>query len=484
MSQARTGPVVGVLAGAGIVVSLMQTLVVPLIPDLPNLLHTSAANASWAITATLLAGAVATPVLGRLGDMYGKRRILLVSLTLLVIGSLICGFSDALAPMVVGRALQGVGAGVIPLGISIMRDELPPQKLGSSMALMSSSLGIGGAFGLPLSAVIAQHASWHALFWISAALGALVAAAVVVLVPESPVRSGGRFDVVGAIGLTIGLVTLLLAISKGSDWGWSSGSTLGMLAAAVIVLPVWGWWELRTQQPLVDLRTSARRQVLMTNLASVVVGFAMYAMSLVSPQLLQMPTATGYGLGQSMVAAGLWMAPAGLVMMLISPFSAKLSKAKGPEVSLLVGAVIITAGYLAALGLMGHAWGVLVFSCLISGGIAFAYAAMPALIMGAVPVSETAAANGLNTLMRSIGTSSSSAVIGVVLAQMTVDFHGHALPSESGFRTAFMIGAGAAVAAALVTLAIPGIRRAKAAAGQPEPQDGAPLTVVEGAAAK
>ncbi len=476
MSQARTGPVVGVLAGAGIVVSLMQTLVVPLIPQLPDLLHTSAANASWAITATLLAGAVATPVLGRLGDMYGKRKVLLISLALLVIGSLICGFSSSLAPMVVGRALQGVGAGVIPLGISIMRDELPPQKLGSSMALMSSSLGIGGAFGLPLSAVIAENTSWHALFWISAALGALIAGAVVAFVPESPVRSGGRFDVVGTVGLTIGLVALLLAVSKGGDWGWASGSTLGMFAVAVVVFPIWGWWELRTDQPLVDLRTSARRQVLMTNAASVVVGFAMYAMSLVSPQLLQMPTSTGYGLGQSMVQAGLWMAPAGLVMMLLSPISAKLSRAKGPKVSLFVGAVIITGGYLAALALMGHAWGVLVFSCLISGGIAFAYAAMPALIMGAVPASETAAANGLNALMRSIGTSTSSAVIGVVLAHLTIDFHGRTLPSESGFRTAFVIGAGAAVLAALVTLAIPGVRRAAAAKAAAAPV----LTVVDG----
>ncbi|WP_052509116.1 MFS transporter [Kitasatospora griseola] len=480
MSQARTGPVVGVLAGAGIVVSLMQTLVVPLIPQLPQLLHTTAANASWAITATLLAGAVATPVLGRLGDMYGKRRVLLISLALLVVGSVVCGLSSSLAPMVIGRALQGVGAGVIPLGISIMRDELPPQKLGSSMALMSSSLGIGGAFGLPLSAVIAENASWHALFWISAALGALIAGAVVAFVPESPVRSGGRFDVVGTIGLTIGLVSLLLAISKGGDWGWASGSTLGMFAVAAVVLPVWGWWELRTEQPLVDLRTSARRQVLMTNLASVVIGFAMYAMSLVSPQLLQLPTSTGYGLGQSMVQAGLWMAPAGLVMMLLSPISAKLSRAKGPKVSLLVGAVIITAGYLAALALMGHAWGVLVFSCLISGGIAFAYAAMPALIMGAVPASETAAANGLNALMRSIGTSTSSAVIGVVLAHMTIDFHGRALPSESGFRTAFVIGAGAAVLAGLVTLAIPGIRKAAALKAVPAE----PAAVAEGAATK
>ena len=150
--ESRTNVIVGVLAAAGIMVSVMQTLVVPLIPDLPQLLHTSASNASWAITATLLGGAVATPVVGRLGDLYGKRRMLLVSTVLLVVGSLVCAPADSLAPVVIGRALQGFGMGVIPLGISIMRDVLPPERLGSAMAVMSSSLGVGGALGLPISA--------------------------------------------------------------------------------------------------------------------------------------------------------------------------------------------------------------------------------------------------------------------------------------------------------------------------------------------
>ncbi|GAA1086026.1 MFS transporter [Kitasatospora arboriphila] len=463
------GAIIGVLAGAGIAVSLMNTLVVPLIPDLPELLGTTPANASWAITATLLAGAVATPVFGRLGDMYGKRRVLLASLALMVIGSLVPALAGGLVPMVVGRALQGCAAAVIPLGISIMRDELPPQRMGSAMALVSSSLGIGGALGLPLAAVVAQHADWHVLFWASAAIGALVIALVVALVPESPVRSGGRFDLVGAVGLSAGLLSLLLAVSKGGDWGWASGTTLGLFGTAAAVLLLWGVWELRTGSPLVDLRTTARRQVLMTNLASVVIGFAMYAMSLIVPQLLQLPEGTGYGLGRSMVVAGLCMAPSGLVMMAVSPFSARISAARGPKVSLLIGSLVIAAGYALSLGLTRHVWGMVLFSCVIGAGVAFAYAAMPALIMSAVPASETAAANGLNSLMRSIGTSTSAAVVGVVLSHMTVTTGPVQLPSESGFRTGLAIGLGTAVLAALVTLAVPGRPEQAAPSGATAP---------------
>ncbi|MDN3353708.1 MFS transporter [Actinomadura sp. DC4] len=459
----RSGAVIGVLAFAGIVVSVMQSLVVPLIPKLPSLLHTSASDASWVITATLLAGAVATPVLGRLGDMVGKRRMLLVSLTVLVAGSVICGLSSSLAPMIVGRALQGLSVGVIPLGISIMRDELPQERLGSAMALMSSSLGVGGALGLPGAAVIAQHANWHVLFWTSAGLGALVVVGVLTLVPESQVRSGGRFDVMGAVALSAGLLCLLLAISKGADWGWSGGLTIGLFAAAVVILALWGWWELRVTRPLVDLRTTAHRQVLLTNVASVVAGFAMFAMSLVLTQLLQMPKATGYGLGQTMLAAGLCFVPSGLVMMAVSPLSARISRLWGPKVSLMAGAAVIALGYGVGVLFMDAVWQLIVVGAVIGAGVGLAYGAMPALIMGAVPLSETASANGLNSLMRSVGISISSAVVGVVLAHMTTRFGTLALPSEAGFRTAMAIGGVAALVAVLVAGLIPGRGRARLA---------------------
>ncbi|GKQ39368.1 MFS transporter [Streptomyces sp. A012304] len=468
----RTGLVVTVLAFGGIVVSLMQTLVIPIVPQLPELLDAPASDTAWAVTATLLAAAVATPVMGRLGDMYGKRRMLMVSLLVLIAGSVTAALSDSLAPMIVGRALQGLASGVIPLGISIMRDELPAERLGSATALMSASLGVGGALGLPAAALIADHFDWHMLFWTSAGLGAVAALLVPLTVPESKVRTGGRFDIVGAVGMAAGLVCLLLAISKGADWGWSSTTTLGLFAGAVVVLLLWGAFELRVREPLVNLRSTARRQVLVTNLASVAFGFSMFAMSLVLPQLLQLPRATGYGLGRSLLDAGLVMAPAGLVMMAMAPVSALLSRARGPKVTLMVGAVIVAAGYGLNIVMMDAVWQLVVVTCVIGAGIGFAYGAMPALIMGAVDPSETAAANSLNTLMRSIGTSTASAVAGVILAQMTTAFGATALPSENGFKVVMGVGSGAAVLAFVVAAFLPG-RKATAGAAEKDAEEAA-----------
>ncbi|SMQ14658.1 drug resistance transporter, EmrB/QacA subfamily [Streptomyces sp. Ag82_O1-12] len=459
-APSRPNGVVAVLALAGIVVSLMQTLVIPIVPELPNYLDASAANAAWAVTATLLAAAVATPVVGRLGDMFGKRRLLLVSIVLLVSGSVVCALSDSLVPMIVGRTLQGLSAAVVPLGISIMRDVLPAERLAGSTALMSASLGVGGALGLPAAAFIADHYDWHMLFWISAVLGVVALALVALVVPESTVRTGGSFDLLGSLGLSTALVSLLLAVSKGGDWGWTSGTTLGLFTGAAVVFLAWGRYELRTDRPLVDLRTTARRQVLFTNLASVALGFSMFAMSLVLPQVLQLPEQTGYGLGRSMLAVGLILAPQGLVMMAMSAVSAGITRAKGPKVTLMIGALVVAAGYGLSIVLMSEVWHIVLVACVIGGGVGFAYGAMPALIMSAVPASETAAANSLNTLMRSMGTSFASALAGVILAQLTTDFGGHALPSENGFKSVMALGAGSAVLAFALASFLPRQRTA------------------------
>ena len=296
--------VVAVLSSVGLIASLCMTLVVPIVPQLPALLHTTTADASWVITATLLGGAVATPIAGRLGDMVGKRKVLLATLALLVLGALICALTTSLLPVIIGRSLQGVAVSAVPLGISLMRDALPPERLGSGIALMSATLGIGGGLGLPLSALIVQVADWHALFWVAGALGVAGIAVILLVIPESPQRSGGRFDAVGAVGLTVGLVLGLLAISKGGTWGWGSATTIGSAVGAVVVLLAWGAWELRTADPIVDLRISARRAVLVPNLVSVPVGVAMFTGMITFPQLLQAPMSSGYGLGLSLIMAG------------------------------------------------------------------------------------------------------------------------------------------------------------------------------------
>ncbi|MCX5343900.1 MFS transporter [Streptomyces atratus] len=454
------GGVVPVLAFAGITVAVMQTLLVPVIKDLPTLLHTDPSNATWVMTATLLAGAVATPIMGRLGDLYGKRKMLLASLAVMVVGSLICAFTDDLVVMIVGRALQGFAMGAIPLGIGIMRDELPRERLGSAMALMSSSIGVGGGLALPAAALVAQHSDWHTLFFGAAGLGVLSMVLTVLVVPETTLRAPGRFDIVGALGLSLGLVCLLLPVTKGSDWGWTSGTTLGLIAAALVILVLWGLFELRSPAPLVDLRTTARREVLLTNLASIMVGVAFYAVSLVLPQLLQLPASTGYGLGRSMVVAGLCVAPLGLTMMFVAPLYARLSARRGPKVSLMLGMLIIAIGYGAGLGLMSAAWQTVVIAVVLGAGIGLAYSSLPALITGAVDPSETGAANGLNTLMRSIGTSVSSAVIGMVLANTSVRTGGVSLPSMEGFRISFLIATGAVVVGLVLAAFLPSQRDA------------------------
>lgn len=449
----RRAPVfVAVLAAAGITVSLQQTLVVPLVPQLPRLLGAPAADTAWVVTSTLLTAAVATPVVGRLADMVGKRRMMVFCLVMLISGSVVAALSTSLVPLIVGRALQGLSTGLIPLGISLMRDELPPERLGSATALMSASLGVGGALGLPLAAFVAQAADWHVLFWAAGGLGVLVLVGVLALVPESAQRAGGRFDVVGAVGLAVALVSLLLAVSKGGSWGWGSARIVVLVVVAVVVLLAWGWWELRSRQPLVDLRVSRRRQVLLTNTASIVFGFSMFAMSLVYPQLLQLPTSTGYGLGQSILVAGLVLAPGGLAMMAMSPVSARISAASGPRTTLMLGALVVAVGY--GVGAVFHAavWQLVVSSIVIACGIGLSYGAMPSLIMAAVPVEQTAAANSLNNLMRALGTSFASAVAGVLLASLVTSA---GVPTEAAFVLVMLLGAGAAVVALVIVAAIP-----------------------------
>ncbi|OIV36361.1 MFS transporter [Mangrovactinospora gilvigrisea] len=457
----RTGPVVATLALAGTVAAIMQTLVTPLIAELPAILHTDASNAAWVITVTLLAGGVCVPITGRLGDLFGKKRMLLVCAVPLIVGSVVCALSSSVLPMIVGRGLQGMGMGMVPLGIALLRDVVPAERLSGSIALVSASMGIGGGIGLPVAAAVAQYANWRVLFWGSAGLALLIGLLIAVCVPDSPAAARGqRFDLPGSLGLAVGVVALLLGISKGADWGWTSGTTLGLLIGAVVVLLGWGAMELRTREPLVDLRTTARPRVLLTNVASVFVGVGMYANMLITPQLMQLPKALGYGLGQSMLHTGLWMLPGALMMMLISPLGGKLSNARGPKFTLITGIVVIAAGYGLALPLMGSAWGLMIVGMVVNSGVGFAYGAMPALIMGAVPPAETAAANGFNTLMRSLGTTIGAAVVGVVLSQMTVTLGGHVLASENGFRTGLLVGCGVSVVAAVIAATIPGARAA------------------------
>lgn len=448
-----TGAVVVVLCLAGTTVSLQQTLVVALLPSFAELLSLSTDDVSWLITATLLTSAVATPVVARLADMYGKRLMMIVCIVLMAAGSLIAALSSgSFALLIIGRALQGFSSALIPVGISIMRDQLPKEKVSSAIALMSATLGIGGALGLPLGGLLFARLGWSSVFWLSVVVGIAILAAVIRVVPESGVRTRGRFDLVGALLLSAALTCLLLVISKGAQW--HGEVVIALLVATVAILAVWFPYSLRVSQPLVDLRTSARRPVLLTNLASVLVGFALMANILLTAQQLQLPPAAG-GYGLDALTAGLAMVPGGLAMVVFSPVSGRMINAFGGRITLLVGSLVMGAAYLGRVFLDQSMIAVVIWSTIVTAGCAIAYAAMPSLIMANVPITETASANGLNSLLRALGTSTASAVVAALLAGVTHEVDGLPVTSPLAYTIACWIGVAVCLAAGALVWLVP-----------------------------
>jgi MFS family permease len=476
--RAQTGLALTTLALTGTVVSLQQTLVLPLLPEFPGLLDTTADNASWLVTATLLTGAVATPTISRLADMFGKKRMMMVALGVMVLGSVLGALSQALPLIITARALQGVGMALIPVGIAILRDELPRDKVPLGVALMSATLAIGAGAGLPLSGLIAEHMDWHSIFWVTAVAGSAMLGAVALVLTESPVRTRGSFDYRGALLLSAALTAVLLVLSKGGQWGWASTTTLSLAGVGVVLLLAWVPVELRVRNPLVDVRVAARPAVLLVNVASVMTGFAMFANLLVTTQLLQLPTSSGYGLGLDVQETGLWMAPSALVFGVMAPVSASITRRFCPLATLLVGSLIMAASYVARVFFSDDLWQVVTGSVLVGVGTSMTFAAMPTLIMRAVPVTETASANGLNTLLRTIGTSTSSATMAAVTTIGLLRAGGDVFPTFGALRAVFWLASAMSLVSAL--LVVPMWRMREYADEAPEPAEHRHDTVVHG----
>ncbi|GAA4245168.1 MFS transporter [Dactylosporangium darangshiense] len=443
--------VVLVIGTAALMVSLTQSLLVPVLSEIAVDLHAGGDGIAWVLTSTLLVGAVAVPAFGRLGDLFGTRRMVLVTLVALIAGSLICAVAHNLTVMIIGRAVVGLSVAAVPLSISLIGVTLPKAHAPAGIALISAMLGVGGALGLPLAGLIAQYADYHLLFWICVAGGILAVPGIVLLVREPARVAKGRMDLIGTALLGAAMLALLLPLAQGDSWGWTDPLTIGLLGAAVVLLVLFVAVELRIASPLVDVRTTARPSLLLTNIASLCVGFALFATLIGTASYVQAPAATGYGFGKSVLAGGLCMLPGGIAMLLLSPLSAKLR----PRTALVIGSLIIAAGFATRIVLTDSLWQVVLGATIAGSGTGIAYAAMPGLIIHAAPRSELAAANGLNALFRSVGSSLASAIGGAILASQTILLAGHALPSLAGYRTLFAICAGAAVLAALLALFIP-----------------------------
>ncbi len=444
---------IAILAGVGMLTSLQFTLIVPALPEVPVALGVTTNDSAWVITITLLAATVGTPIAARMADMYGRRRLLMVCLGVLIVGSMIAAVGMTFQTVLIGRAGQGLATAIVPIGISLMRELLSRERATMGTALMSATLGIGSALGLPLSGILVSVGGLAVLFWFSAIVGIGFFVLIAVFIPASTVRTGGRFDVVGAALLTVALTAALLVISKGLVWGWASPLVLTLVGVGVVALGIWIPQQLTNRNPVVDLRTSFRRQVLQVNIASFFTSVGMFANHLLTMHEARAPAGTGTGLALPAISAGLILLPSALVLVVLSPIVGRMLGRIGGRLPLTIGAATMGVGFLFRLVVHEGVMAAAVGAVIVGIGTAFAFAAVPTLIMDAVPISEMAAANGVNGLIRSMSGAVTSAAFAllVVAAPWPEDPQ---FISADGMRTAFIVvgicgGIGALLAATL-----------------------------------
>lgn len=456
-TQRRRRPawlVLTVLGATGTIVTLQNTIFVPLIAGFPALLDVSIADASWIITATQVTAAVTTPLVTKLADMRGKRLMILLCLAAIVLSSAIGVAASSLAALVVSRALAGVAQAVLPIGIAILRDELPPHRVPFGIAILATTLGLGTSLGLPLGGVIYEAFGWQSVFVVGGALALPMMLLIPLVVSESPTRSGGRFDWTGAVLLSLALMGLLLGISKGAEWGWTAPMTLGCFAVAAVGGTAWLLWELRTANPVVDLRLSVLRPILLTNLATLLLGFAMFANFLTTAQQAQVPVSAG-GPGASAAVAGLVVLPCSVAGVLLGPVSGWLVSRYGGRPVVIAGAAVTVVGYLYRIPFANSLTEIIIGSIIPQLGVALLFGALPDIIMGHVPIGQTASANGLNALIRSIGTAVASAGVAAIFQLSLAQADGVVYSERSGYNTIYLLAALFSLAAMVMAILLP-----------------------------
>ncbi|RMI30918.1 MFS transporter [Nocardia stercoris] len=449
---AHLGATLFALCAAGLVVSLQQTVVIPLLPRLLSQLHTDVGGVTWLFTAALLTGAIATPLLSRFGDMYGKKSMVLACLTLLTLGSIVCALAGSLPIYILGRALQGTSAAMIPLAIGIIRDTFPREQLTTAIGVVSGTMGVGGTVGMLVTGAIAQHTTNpHPIFWIVAAMAAATLAIITVTISDTGARHGGRPDIVGALLLAGLLTCLLLGISEGPSWGWGSTRVVALLIGAVVLTAVWVVAELKVAQPLVRMQLLAGPKSLSANLISVLLGFAMYGSFTLISNFVQAPhDKLGYGLSGSVLDVGLYGLPSTALMTFFSFRAGRIVARIGAAYTLAIGSLFAaaSAGWLAVSN--GHVYDMLASNALQGTGFGIAYAALGTLAVQHVPMSESGIASGINSLVRTTGGAVAGAVTASLLSTFTIT--GTHIPALHGYTLSFVILAVAALAGAAVAV--------------------------------
>ncbi len=420
----------------GISYALLQSLVVPALPQIQSSLHTSESAVGWVLTAYLLSASVATPIIGRLGDMYGKERLLMMVLLALAFGTLISAIASSLWLMILGRVIQGAGGGIFPLAFSIIRDEFPNERVPGAIGLVSSLLGIGGGAGVVLAGVVTQNLSYHWLFWCPLAIIVLTAFLTRRYIPESPVKTPAEINYRAAALMTLGISGVLLAITETSTWGWTSAKTLGLLALGTAVIAAWVREELRSREPLVDMRMMAIRGVWTTNTVAFLIGVGMYSSFVLLPELVQEPTSTGYGFGASVTTAGLFLLPTTIAIVVIGQMAGVLERRIGSRGSLIGGAAFALACYVLLVTGRSQEWEIYVAAGLLGIGIGLSFSAMANLIVQNVRQEQTGVATGMNAVTRTLGGAFGGQLAATLLAS---NLDGSGIPTSSGFTLSFLM---------------------------------------------
>lgn len=461
------GLTLAALAAAALAYALMQTMVAPALPEIQRDLGTSTSSVTWVLTIYLLAASVATPVFGRLGDIFGKERVLLLVLVFFGLGSLLAALSHSLALLIAGRAIQGAGGAVFPLAFGIIRDEFPEKKVATGIGLISATFGIGGGAGLVLSGLIVDHLAYEWIFWLGLGGTAVAVVATLLFVPESPVKTPARVDWAGAALMSVGLASILLGVSEGNDWGWGSAGVLGLFAAGIAVLVAWGIFESRVAEPLVSMDLMRLRGVWTTNLAGFLVGFGMFGSFILIPQFVQAPATAGYGFAASVTEAGLFLLPSAAVMLVAGPLAGGLGTRYGSRLPMLIGALVGCSAFVLLSLSHSARTSIYVASGILGLGIGFAFASMANLIVEAVPQRNTGEATGINTIMRTVG-----GALGAQIAASLVAGHldpDTGIPLETGYTDAFVMSAAGMFVAFLAALLVP--RRPRPTADEVEGSD-------------
>lgn len=442
---------VATLSVVALTVAVLQTGVVPVLGVIAKQLHASPVDVSWAVTANLLAAAATTPLIGRLADLYSKKRVLLVVLAVVLSGSLLAALTSSLPLLIAARVLQGASFSLYPIGVSILREELPPDRLMQAMAVLSGTLGFGGGMGLVVTGLLMRgDAGYHRVFWLTAVFAAVVIVAVLLVVPGRPRATDGTVDWAGALGLALGLSVALLSITQGNSWGWASPRTVGCAAAGVVTLGLWWWWwERRCGQPLVSTEMLARRSILLTNLATVLVGMGLYFAFLGLTDFVQAPAGTGYGFGATVLSASvIFLLPGAFAGFLTALASGHYIDRFGARTVLVVGAATGVTGFVLLAAVHGEPWQVVGAGVLVNAYISLAYGALPALVVREVESGETGVATSMNAIARTVGSSIAAALVAVLLGRSQ-----HGYTAESSFTAIFALGAvTAAVGMLLITL--------------------------------